>query len=71
MSEEKHTLWIKKRIRLPGVEELWRRWPHGFLVQTRMLSTGTRNCVFNSMLLPGLPPLQHILHFAARGVFLT
>lgn len=71
MSEEKHTLWIKKRMRLHGVEELWRRWPHGFLVQTLMLSTGTRNCVFNSVLLPGLPPLQHTLHFAARGVFLT
>lgn len=59
MSEEKHTLWIKKRIMLHVVEELWRRWPHGFLVQTLMLSTGTRNCIFNSILLLGLPPLHH------------
>lgn len=71
MSEEKHTLWIKKRIMLHVVEELWRRWPHGFLVQTLMLSTGTRNCIFNSILLLGLPPLQHTLQFAARAVFLT
>jgi len=71
MSEEKHTLWIKKRIMLHVVEELWRRWPHGFLVQTLMLSTGTRNCIFNSILLLGLPPLRHTLQFPARAFFLT
>lgn len=52
-----------------GVEELWRRWPHGFLVQTPCSLPEQQETALNSRHFQACSQRQHTLHFAARVSF--